>query len=123
MLLFLYGTLMTGEPGHRELRLAKRLVLIGRDRIAGTLYDLGDYPGLILSGSGIVQGELFAAPDSGLLGEIDAFELYDPFDREASEYLRIRVTTLDSGHDAWTYAYNCGVRGMPVIASGNWHIR
>lgn len=123
MHLFLYGTLMVGEPAYSELGLEKHLVLIGRDRIAGTLYHLGDYPGLVPGGSGIIQGELFVAPDVGLLAKLDAFELCDPADPEASEYLRIRVTTLDNGHDAWVYAYNRAVTGMPVIASGNWQMR
>lgn len=123
MHLFLYGTLMTGEPGHRELGLEKRLALIGRDRIAGTLYHLGDYPGLVPGGAGFVHGELFATLDAGLLAELDAFELFDPSNPPASEYIRMPVMALDSGYRSWVYAYNQAVGGAAVITSGSWHMR
>lgn len=114
---------MTGEPGYRELGLESRLALIGHERIAGTLYDLGDYPGLITGGPGTVHGQLFLPPDPMLLAELDAFELHDPFNPEASEYVRVQVTMLDSGVEAWVYAYNLDVGQAPVISSGSWTAR
>jgi gamma-glutamylcyclotransferase (GGCT)/AIG2-like uncharacterized protein YtfP len=118
--LFLYGTLMTGEPGYGALNLAHRLKLVGRDRVVGTLHDLGDYPGLVADGAGIVHGELYADPGPHLLAELDAYELYDPSSPATSEFVRTRVTTLDHGAEAWVYAYNGDVSGMPPITSGNW---
>jgi gamma-glutamylcyclotransferase (GGCT)/AIG2-like uncharacterized protein YtfP len=118
--LFLYGTLMTGEPGYEALKLAHRLKLVGRDRIPGALHDLGDYPGLVADGAGIVHGELYADPGPRLLAELDEYELYDPASPATSEFVRTRVTTLDQGVEAWVYAYNGDVAGMPMITSGDW---
>lgn len=120
MHLFLYGTLMTGEPGYRELELQGRLTLIARDRIAGTLYDLGDYPGAVPGGTGMIMGELFLPRDDGVLAMLDKYEVYDPASPAESEYMRVRVKTLDRAVNAWTYAYNQDVNGAPVIASGCW---
>jgi gamma-glutamylcyclotransferase (GGCT)/AIG2-like uncharacterized protein YtfP len=118
--LFLYGTLMTGEPGYGALNLAHRLKLVGRDRIRGALHDLGDYPGLVAGGTGIVHGELYADPSPRLLEELDEYELYDPSSPATSEFVRTRVTTLDHGVEAWVYAYNSDVSGIPMITSGDW---
>jgi gamma-glutamylcyclotransferase (GGCT)/AIG2-like uncharacterized protein YtfP len=54
--LLLYGSLGRGEGMHRKLGLDKALQFVGRREIHGTLYDLGDFPGLVL-GSGIVVAE------------------------------------------------------------------
>jgi gamma-glutamylcyclotransferase (GGCT)/AIG2-like uncharacterized protein YtfP len=121
--LFLYGTLMTGEQGYRELRLERRLKLIGRDRIWGALHDLGDYPGFVADGAGIVHGELHADPDPRLLAELDEYELYDPASPATSEFVRMRVPTLHHGVEVWVYAYMGDVSGMPLITSGDWKIR
>lgn len=120
---FLYGTLMAGARGYRELGLEGRLALIGRDRIAGTLYDLGDHPGAVPGGAKAIMGELLMPRDDRVLALLDDYELYDPADPEGSEYVRVQVTTLDGGIEAWTYAYNRDVSEAPVIASGRWSAR
>jgi gamma-glutamylcyclotransferase (GGCT)/AIG2-like uncharacterized protein YtfP len=117
---FVYGLLCPRFEGFAELCLADRVDILGPDRITGTLYDLGDYPGLVPSGAGIVVGELLMPRDDGVLALLDAYELYDPANPQASEYVRVRVTTLDGGIDAWVYAYNRDVGGVPVIAGGRW---
>lgn len=119
-LLFAYGVLRHGLIGYRSLELASRARALGRERINGRLYHLGEYPGIILGDNGIVHGELFAIEDPALWPELDAYELYDPERPRASEYRRVQVDLLDSGRRAWIYEYNRPVKDRPVIASGTW---
>lgn len=119
---FVYGLLRPGCAGFEELELGKRAVLVGPDGIAGRLYDLGDYPGVVLGGEGIVRGDLLLPGHSGVLAALDRYEDYDPADPDRSEYLRVRVTTL-GGQEAWVYAYALDVTDRPVIADGDWLFR
>jgi len=119
-LLFVYGQLRPGGSGFRALGLETRAHNLGPERIAGWLYHLGDYPGLVTGSQGMVHGELLSFTDPALIDEIDAYELYDPGHPGRSEYLRIEVDLLDSGRRAWAYEYNRPVKDKPVIATGNW---
>jgi gamma-glutamylcyclotransferase (GGCT)/AIG2-like uncharacterized protein YtfP len=116
---FVYGLLRPGCAGFAELKLGERAIRIAPDRIAGRLYDLGDYPGVVLGGESIVVGELLLPRDSGVLADLDGYEQYDPVDPGSSEYLRTRVTTL-GGREAWVYAYRQEIGDRPVIAGGDW---
>lgn len=118
--LFVYGLLLPGEKGFESLGLAAHARRLGPERIAGRLYHLGDYPGLVPGGRGIVHGELLMLREPALFATLDAYELYDPENPDKSEYLRMRVDLLDSGRSAWTYAYNRPVANRPVIAAGCW---
>lgn len=69
--LFTYGTLRPGSAPAREL-------LAGCDRVStatvrGTLYDLGEYPALLLTGEDEVEGEIWRCP-TGVLPRLDAYE-------------------------------------------------
>lgn len=119
-LVFVYGTLRTGDSGYTELALHDRTVPIGQDRISGTLYDLGEYPALLLGGNGTVTGELLVLKDDTVLDDLDAFECYDPADPHGSEYVRRCVLTLDRRLKVWVYVYNRLPGRHPVIASGDW---
>lgn len=111
---------MPGERGFNSLGLEGQVRSLGPERIAGRLYHLGDYPGLIPGGAGIVHGALLAFTEQTLLDKLDAYELYDPENPDKSEYCRVRVNLLDSGKSAWAYAYNRPVTNRPVIAAGSW---
>lgn len=116
---FVYGLLRPGCRGFQELNLGGRVDLIGPDRIAGRLHDLGDYPGVVLDGDGVVQGELLLPRNVDLLAALDRYEDYDPADTEGSEYLRVKVTTL-GGREAWIYACQRDMAQCPIIANGDW---
>lgn len=119
--LFVYGLLMTGGAGFRSLNLADRVRSLGPARIAGRLHHLGDYPGWIPDERGVVHGELLAFEDKALIGELDAYEGYDPANPAASEYRRVAVRLLGSDALAWAYEYNRPVTDTPIIATGDWH--
>jgi len=121
---FVYGTLRRGEERHPTLL---RHAATGGEAAttAGTLLDLGPYPGLVVDGQdGSVKGELYGIPDSdSLFEELDAIETFRGFGVPGSLYRRavVRVRTAGSGSKlAWTYVYLDPPTGSPVIGSGDW---
>jgi gamma-glutamylcyclotransferase (GGCT)/AIG2-like uncharacterized protein YtfP len=119
---FVYGLLRPGRAGFAELDLAGRVDILGPALVAGTLHDLGDYPGVTLGGPGLIMGELLLPRDEGVIVQLDAFELYDATDPAGSEYLRVEAVTT-TGMTIWIYIYNFPLNGVPVIASGDWNRR
>ncbi len=126
--LFVYGTLMTGFVWRPLLGTAA--VLEGRARVRGSLYDFGDYPGLVLDGGGWVVGELYRLPDlAARLPALDRAEWYDPANEAGSLYVRRPAAVmLDDGssRDVWLYALNDvgGPPGRgPRIPSGDWRVQ
>lgn len=125
--LFVYGTLRRGEERHPALA---RHVTTGGDTssTAGTLLDLGPYPGLVVDGpGGVVAGEFHVTPDpDALLAELDPIETFRGFGVPGSLYRRaiVRVRRAGAGSTlAWTYVYAGSRTGCRVIASGDWFDR
>lgn len=116
---------MTGFS--RRPLLGPTAVLEGHGRIEGSLYDFGEYPGVVLDGAGWVGGELYRVPDlAARLPALDRAEWYDPSDADKSLYVRRRVPVqLDDGaaREAWVYVLN-DPGGPPGrgrrIPSGDW---
>ncbi|MBC7171469.1 MAG: gamma-glutamylcyclotransferase, partial [Polyangiaceae bacterium] len=63
---FVYGTLLAGEPNHRMLAGA-RLVAEARTEPAFELRDLGPFPGLVRGGAHVVVGEVYEVDGSTLV--------------------------------------------------------
>lgn len=88
---------------------------IGEARIVGTLFDLGDYPGVAPNDEGVVLGELYKV-DGATLKKLDEFEA-------TAGYYRSRTSARVDGHpiDCWIY---CPERerleNAEVITSGDW---
>lgn len=122
-LLFVYGLLRPEQVGFRSLGLSGKVEIVGKGRVQGRLYHLGDYPGMLLGTSGIVHGEVLAVDDPVVMADIDAYELCVPERPRVSEYRRVEADLLDTGERVWVYEYNRPVKGRPVIASGNWWTR
>jgi len=132
--LFVYGTLMRAANGWRlgkpqRERLARESTFIAAATIAARLYDLGNYPGLLLSDDpvDVVHGEILALADPG-----HSFDWLDPYEsivpgREAdSEYRREKVTArLADGTaiTAWTYVYNHDLSAAAAVPGGRWLAR
>lgn len=118
---FAYGTLMEGFVRRPLLGPA---ILEGLGRIRGSLYDFGEYPGVVLDDGGWVAGELYRVPDlDGRLPVLDREEGYDPRDEARSLYVRRRAPVhLAEGppREAWLYVYTGPPGRGPRIASGDW---
>ena len=132
-LLFVYGTLMRGEPAHRFL--TGRATFVDDGHVAGTLLDLGRFPGLV-AGPGRVWGEVWRLEAPELLRTLDEYEGYNFERRRATATLasgrRVRVLVYHycgqgsrSTADAVTRARARGpvrpsVREPPIIPEGQW---
>jgi gamma-glutamylcyclotransferase (GGCT)/AIG2-like uncharacterized protein YtfP len=130
--LLLYGSLGSRVSMHAELGLDKALQRLGAREIHGSLYDLGEYPGLV-PGPGTVTAELFKIRDLSVLLRLDKFEEYDHAKIEQSLYRRTtlklprhrsRIVNKLRGRptiDAWIYVYNRPIDGKDKIAEPSWH--
>jgi gamma-glutamylcyclotransferase (GGCT)/AIG2-like uncharacterized protein YtfP len=120
----LYGTLRAGYKAHARLNLRKALTYVGKCALAGTLYDLGPYPGFV-PGAGRAEGEVYRINDHALLARLDAFEGYSARDLERSRFLRKVVgvpRALGSAVrlPAWIYVFNGALSGRRDVQGGAW---
>jgi gamma-glutamylcyclotransferase (GGCT)/AIG2-like uncharacterized protein YtfP len=130
--ILLYGSLCMDQPYHTNLGLNKSLKFVGIRSVPGVLYDLGEYPGLIL-GAGSVQAELYRINEISVLSILDKFEEYDHTlpnsclcrrttirvpryaNRFAQRFLRPRMI------DAWIYLYNHSVDNRLKVDLPSWN--
>ena len=123
---FVYGTLRRGEQ--RDITLLRPApVFIGMSQTPGVLYHLGAcaYPGLRLNGPAAVRGEVYQITPE-LERQLDEIESVWP--QQSGEYARqeivVRVTDSNHGERVLTcLVYEVSlerIRGMAVIASGDW---
>jgi gamma-glutamylcyclotransferase (GGCT)/AIG2-like uncharacterized protein YtfP len=116
---YVYGTLRRGDDNDIT-RLKPEPRWVGEARIAGTMYDFGRYPGVLLGGAGQVTGEVYEiSPElERVLDEIE--ELYP---QQTNEYFKRNISVEVEGRavDCIVYEINAAlVAGKPVIASGDW---
>ncbi|GAB3480357.1 gamma-glutamylcyclotransferase family protein [Polaromonas eurypsychrophila] len=123
---FVYGTLRRGEV--RDItRLQPAPVFVGMASVAGRLYDLGSYPGLLLGGANRVTGEIYAisAELERLLDEIE-----EVWPLQTGEYRKREVEVQREGAGSaagpvcLVYEIDASrLAGCPVITSGDWRLR
>ena len=124
--LFVYGSLMSTAGHPMGVRLARQARLVGQGSIAGRLYRISWYPGLVESAEKDtrVQGEVYALNDPAqVLKWLDAYEGMVPGDQAQNEYKRVeRPVLLVSGGEisAWVYIYQGSVAGLEPIPDGQW---
>lgn len=118
---FVYGTLRQGET--RDInRLLPAPRLMGNARVAGTLYDLHAYPGLVLDASGWVHGEVYEiSPElERLLDEIE-----EVWPQQSGEYCKreqlVRLDEMAEPILCIIYELSADrIPGMAVIVCGDW---
>jgi gamma-glutamylcyclotransferase (GGCT)/AIG2-like uncharacterized protein YtfP len=124
--LFLYGTLRPASPTNEATRLITGLRRIGRARVFGRLYDLGEYPGAVLDSSArtSIRGELFELPNNpSILSALDKYEEFDRANEKRSLFIRTKTNVeVSDGRrlESWIYVYNRDPGTAPVIASGDY---
>ncbi len=124
MQLFVYGTLLRRSRHPMARLLAQRARHAGAARVAGRLYDLGRYPGMLeaRTDDDWVHGDLYdLGEDATTLAELDAYEAAESplpafFERGVAEAVR------DDGvrHTAWVWWYRGAVTESQRIASGRY---
>ena len=116
---FVYGTLRCGEL--RDINhLEPAPLFMGEGQISGTLYDLGNYPGVRLGGGQCVQGEVYQISPE-LERQLDDIEEVWP--QQTGEYGRREVAVLWNGVTLTCLVYEVAeVRtvGRAAIESGDW---
>ncbi len=126
--LFVYGTLRE-DPNHDMYRvLARNARFVGDGSVMARLYDLGDYPGMVLSGrqDECVAGEVyeFTQSEAGkLLRVLDEYEGLGPDDAPPHEYRRVLVDVQLAGTaalTAWAYVLADPVPKYPRIPASDY---
>lgn len=117
---FVYGTLRRG--GRNDIaRFHPEPERVADARVAGTLYDLGAYPGAVLGGSSEVVGEIYRI-EPELEAQLDALEEVEPDD--SGEYIKREVLVeLGGGECLPCLVYEihpARIRERTVISSGDW---
>ncbi|MGJ7535631.1 MULTISPECIES: gamma-glutamylcyclotransferase family protein [unclassified Variovorax] len=116
---FVYGTLRRG--GRNDIaRYRPTPVLVGEASIAGTLYDLGAYPGVVLGGVGRVRGEVYVV-EPAVETALDVLE--EVADDDSGEYIKrqVRVEVGGQWFDCLVYEIHpMRIAGRRVIESGDW---
>lgn len=124
--LFVYGTL---SPRHAPPEIAatvRRLRSVGSASIRGRLYDLGEYPGAVLSRNSrsLIRGEVFELPgDQSTLTSLDHYEEFDPAKPSSSLFVRRTLpVTMDDGTRlrCWVYVYNGDMKRAQPVRSGRY---
>jgi gamma-glutamylcyclotransferase (GGCT)/AIG2-like uncharacterized protein YtfP len=124
--LFVYGTL---SPRHAPPEIAatvRRLRPVGAASVRGRLYDLGEYPGAILSKSSrsVIRGEVFELPgDAQTLSSLDNYEGFAPGKPGSSLFVRRAwPVVMDDGTRlrCWVYVYNGDTRRALPVRGGRY---
>lgn len=111
MLLFVYGTLLRGEPNHPQLSDAA-FVGSARTEPRYELVDLGGYPALVEDGATAISGEVYDV-DPELLEQLDVFE-------EVPElYERKAIQLIEGCVHAYVMSRQRAA-GAPTIEDGRW---
>ncbi len=116
---FVYGTLRKG--GRNDVtRYSPAPRYVAHGHVAGTLYDLGSYPGVVLGGPGRVAGEIYAIT-LNLEAQLDLLEEVQP--GGSGEYIKreVAVAVGDERFTCLVYEIHPGrMKGKPVVACGDW---
>jgi len=118
--LFIYGTLLPGEPrwGHLEPFATTAVP----DMVRGALFDTGlGYPAARFDGTGTIEPRIHGRRvtiDRDVLE--DCLEMLDKIEgAEAGFYSRLVVDT-EADVSAWSYQYGYGLDTLTPIPSGSW---
>lgn len=116
---FVYGTLRRG--GRNDIaRFRPEPFHVADAAIAGALYDLGAYPGVVLGGEGRVVGEIYSI-EPEVEAALDVLE--EVADDDTGEYIRRHVMVEAGAQQFECLVYEIHpsrIAGRAVIRSGDW---
>lgn len=116
---FVYGTLRRGEANDIN-RLEPAPVWVGEATVAGRLFDLGRYPGLLLGGETCVSGEVYSITRA-LEAVLD--EIEEVYPQQRDEYFKRSVTVAVRGRPFRCIVYEINgayLDGHARIPDGDW---
>jgi gamma-glutamylcyclotransferase (GGCT)/AIG2-like uncharacterized protein YtfP len=116
--IFFCGTLRSDVPNSKFPQfLAGDAEFVSNAKVHGKLYDLGEYPGLILGAEGWVIGQVFS-----IVNPAEVMVRLDEY--EGADFKRVEAKVLlDTGEwiDSWMYVFGGSVDGKRAIASGDFN--
>lgn len=126
--LFVYGTLCEDADHEMYRVLARSAHFVADGEVRARLFDLGSYPGIVLSSAAEdrVAGEVYELDQEvaeNVLRVLDDYEGLGPSDNALHEYQRLIVkVTLRDGRElhAWAYVLAEAEPRHPRIASGDY---
>lgn len=127
--LFVYGTLSPRLAPPEIAAAVRRLRPVGTASVRGRLYDLGEYPGAVLSRTSrsVIRGEVFELPsDAQTLDSLDDYEGFEPRKPGSSLFVRRAwPVIMDDGTRlrCWIYVYNGDTRQAQPVRSGTYRRR
>jgi gamma-glutamylcyclotransferase (GGCT)/AIG2-like uncharacterized protein YtfP len=116
--LFVYGTLMSGQPAFHlvapSVMRSTQAVVYGL-----VMHDAGAYP-VALPGEGCIVGEVLWLSDAGYVSLLDILAAY-----EGPEYRREQYTAhlngVEGTVEAWVFVGAAGFASqMPLVSDGDW---
>lgn len=126
--LFVYGTLKTGQKRHWALRNNVEFS-IEAGTIGGTLYDLGDFPGLKASANhqqGRIEGEILISGElSNLILRADLIEGFYGLGAQSNLFDRVLASVETSTGErgrVWVYEFAGSIENAHRIVSGSWPV-
>ncbi len=126
--LFVYGSLRSGFQHPAYAYISRYFTLVGKAKVKGQLYDMGEYPAAIAGDAEqLIVGELYQIKDpaefSWAIAQLDDYEGIFPEPGETALYKREETMVVmdENGQQekAWIYWYNGSVEGYPHIACGD----
>jgi len=114
---FVYGTLLAGESNHAII--APYVLAAAPGHVRGWLYNVGDYPALVLDDNGEeIEGEWLELSDEALV-PMDELEGYGGVDAD-NDYERVVASdSRNAGQSGWIYVWRES-RGCRRIEGGSW---
>lgn len=116
---FVYGTLRRGDDNDIT-QLSPPPQYVCDASIRGTMYHLGAYPGVVLGGTGIVQGEVYSI-DAQLQKKLD--EIEEVYPQQRDEYFKRLLTVQTPLGNLACICYEINpayITGRRIIGSGDW---
>ncbi|HLV86919.1 MAG TPA: gamma-glutamylcyclotransferase family protein [Candidatus Sulfotelmatobacter sp.] len=127
--LFVYGTLSPRHAPPEIKATVRRLRPVGSASVRGHLYDLGEYPGAVLSKNSrsLIHGQVFELPeDAQTLSSLDDYEGFEPDKPTSSLFVRRTLPVkMEDGTRlrCWIYVYNGAVKDAAPLRNGRYSRR
>ncbi|TSJ39413.1 gamma-glutamylcyclotransferase [Mucilaginibacter corticis] len=123
-LLFVYGSLLSADNEFANY-LSQNATFYGDGKFKGRLYDMGKYPGAVLSNDQAydISGSIVRLKNlEQVLKVLDDYEGFGEDQEQPNLFIRdlLPVITSDEPVNCWVYLYNLSVNGLMEIKSGNY---
>lgn len=123
-LLFVYGTLLV-EDNKFGTYLRNNANFYNTGTIKGKLYDVGTYPGLIISNDQDypIKGTIYQLNNAEeILKYLDPYEGFGDDQEQPNLFIRelLPIETSDGAINCWVYLYNLAIDGLHLITPGDY---